>query len=168
MRILKDNEKKVASKYFEEAVKASKNSICLKRPRGVVIVKNNKIVGKGWNAPAGKHICSECLRSKMKPKVFAIFNTEPCYAIHAEQRAIVNAFKSGCSDLTSAKMYFIRTDDEGKYIPCDDGPSCTICSKLILESGIESFIYEALNEGIVELSAKEFNDISMQYVENLG
>ena len=168
MRILKDSDKIIAAKYLAEAVKASRNSVCLKRPRGVVIVKDNKVVGKGWNAPADEHVCEECLRSKMKPKVFATFNTEPCYAVHAEQRAILNALKSGSSNLNCAKMYFVRTDDDGKYMPCDDGPSCTICSKLILESGIESFIYETFEDGITELTAKEFNDLSMQYVENLA
>ena len=168
MRILKDSDKIIAAKYLAEAVKASRNSVCLKRPRGVVIVKDNKLIGKGWNAPAEKHVCEECLRSKMKPRVFATFNTEPCYAVHAEQRAIINAFKSGHSNLKGAKMYFVRTDKDGKDTPCDDGPSCAICSKLILESGIESFIYEKVEEGIIELSAKEFNNLSMQYVEKLS
>ena len=168
MRILENKEKEMASEYFGEAVEASKNSVCLKRPRGVVIVLEDKIIGRGWNAPADEHACKECLRSKMKPRRFADFNTEPCYAVHAEQRAIIDAFMGGNSDLSRAKMYFIRTGDDGKYMPCDDGPSCTICSKLILESGITSFIYETFDEGIVELSAKEFNELSMQYVERLG
>ncbi len=155
-----------AQKYFDEAIKASKNSRCLKRPRGVVIVKNDKIIGRGWNAPADDHTCVKCLRDKMKPRLFKKFNTEPCYAVHAEQRAILDAFKQGYSDLSDAKMYFVRTDNSGQYLPCDDGPSCTICSKFILESGLKSFIYETYKDGIVELSAKDFNDLSMQYVEN--
>ncbi len=168
MKILKNTEEASAKKYFREAVNASKKSVCLKRPRGVVIVNNDEIIGRGWNAPADEHVCKECLRNRMKPKVFAIFNTEPCYAVHAEQRAIIDAFRNGYSNLSEAKMYFIRTDDDSKYMPCDDGPSCTICSKLILESGIKSFIYETFDDGVVELSAKEFNDLSMQYVENIN
>lgn len=166
MKILKDKEKELTTLYFKEAVKASRNSVCLKRPRGAVIVKNGKIIGRGWNAPADEHICLVCLRDKKKSKLFETFKTEPCYSIHAEQRAIINAFKAGYKDLLGSKMYFVRTEKDGKYTPCDDGPTCTICSKMILESGVESFVYETYKEGIVELSAKEFNDLSMKYVEN--
>lgn len=168
MKTLKDKEKDQAREFLEEAVRASKSSRCLKRPRGAVIVLDGNIIGKGWNAPADEHICKECLRDKMKPKIFSTFNTEPCYSVHAEQRAIIDAFKAGHSDLSEAKMYFARSDREGRYMPCDDGPSCTICSKLILESGIKSFIYETYEEGIVELSANEFNKWSMDYVEGLN
>lgn len=166
MKILENEGRDQAAAYLVEATKYSRNSRCLKRPRGVVIVLEDKVIGKGWNAPADQYTCKECLRDKMKPKVFATFNTEPCYSIHAEQRAIIDAFKNGYSDLSQAKMYFARADHDGTYMPCDDGPSCTICSKLIVESGLESFIYETFEEGIVELSAKEFNDLSMNYVES--
>lgn len=165
MKKLTGKKTEEAKKYFQDAAKASLKSRCLKRPRGAVIVKDGKIIGSGANAPADDHICQTCLRDKKKPKKFETFNTEPCYAVHAEQKAIVEAFKNGNNDLTDAKMYFVRTEN-GKISPTDDGPSCTICSKLILESGIKSFIYETVNDGVVELSAKEFNTLSLQYVEN--
>lgn len=165
MKKLKGTEAQKAKIYFEHAAQASQKSRCLKRPRGAVIVKNGLVIGEGANAPADNHTCNNCLRDKKKPKLFSTFNTEPCYSVHAEQRAIINAFKSGYSDLAECEMYFVRTEN-GKISPTDDGPSCTICSKLILESGIKSFIYETLNDGIVELSAKEFNDLSFDYVEN--
>lgn len=168
MKILENKEKDEAKEYFVKAVDASNESRCLKRPRGVVIVLEGKVIGKGWNAPADEHVCKECLRDRMKPKVFSTFNTEPCYSVHAEQRAIIDAFKNGYSDLTEAKMYFARSDRDGTYMPCDDGPSCTICSKLILEAGLKCFVYETFEEGVVELTAKEFNDLSMNYVENLS
>lgn len=168
MKILVNREKNQARVYFEEAVRVSKNSRCLKRPRGVVIVLDGNIIGRGWNAPADEHTCKVCLRDKMKPRIFSTFNTEPCYSVHAEQRAIIDAFKNGYPDLSKAKMYFVRSDRDGTYMPCDDGPSCTICSKLILESGLGSFIYETFDRGIVELSAREFNGLSMDYVENLS
>lgn len=165
MKILLGKEAEKAKKYFQEAAKASLKSRCLKRPRGAVIVKNGKVIGEGANAPADDHRCQTCLRDKKKPLIFEKFNTEPCYSVHAEQRAIINAFKNGFTDLTDAQMYFVRTEN-GEISPTNDGPSCTICSKLILESGIKNFIYETVNDGIVELSSKEFNSLSMQYAEN--
>lgn len=167
MKILKGKEKSEAQEYLKQAASLGVKSRCLKRPRGVVIVLNDKVIGEGWNAPADEHICKECLRDRKKPMIFSIFNTEPCYAVHAEQRAIFNAFKAGYSDLSEAKMYFARTDRDGSYMPCDDGPSCTICSKLILEAWIKSFIYESTNDGVVEMTAKEFNDLSMKNVEEI-
>lgn len=167
MRILTDKEKSKAQEYLKQAASLGVKSVCLKRPQGVVIVLNDKVIGEGWNAPADEHICKECLRDKKKPMIFSTFNTEPCYAVHAEQRAIFNAFKSGYSDLSEAKMYFARTDRDGIYMPCDDGPSCTICSKLILEAGIKSFVYETVDDGVVEIMSKEFNDLSMKNVENI-
>lgn len=168
MKILKDSEKTKAQKYLKQAANLWNRYVCLKRPRGVVIVLDDKVIGEGWNAPPDSHICKECLRNRMKPQIFSSFNTEPCYAVHAEQRAIFNAFKNGYSDLSNAKMYFARTDREGEYMPCDDGPSCTICSKLILESGITSFVYESVKEGVVEISAKEFYEASIKYVEDIS
>lgn len=168
MDILQGKEKTKAQGYLKQASSLWNKSVCLKRPRGVAIVLDDKVIGEGWNAPPDDHVCKECLRDRMKPKIFSSFNTEPCYAVHAEQRAIFNAFKNGYSDLSNAKMYFARTDKEGKYMPCDDGPSCTICSKLILESGLKSFVYETVKEGIVELSAKEFYEASMEYVDSIS
>lgn len=164
MKKMTGQEAEKVKEYFQEAAIASCKSCCLKRPRGVVIVLNGKVIGTGANAPADDHVCKTCLRDKKKPKKFETFNTEPCYAVHAEQKAIIEAFKNGHADLSDAKMYFVRTEN-GRISPTDDGPSCTICSKLILESGIKSFIYETVNDGIVELTAQEFNDLSLKYVE---
>jgi deoxycytidylate deaminase len=164
MKILTGKEAEAAMNYIDEAGKASSKAVCLKRPRGCVIAKDGAIISEGANAPADEHVCLKCLRDRMKPRKFEDFNTEPCYSIHGEQRAILNAYKAGHKDLSGAKMYFTRLEN-GKHSPVG-AMSCSICSKLILESGIESFVC-VREEGVAEYSAKEMNDLTFERLENI-
>jgi deoxycytidylate deaminase len=164
MKILTGKEKDEALKFIDAAAGASKKAVCLKRPRGVVLVLNGEIISEGANAPVDSHVCTECLRDKMKPKLFEVFNTEPCYSVHAEQHAILNAFKKGHSNLSCSKIYFTRLVDGG-HSPVTS-MSCSICSKLILGSGIESFVC-IKDEGVCEFSAQEMNDLTFERLEKL-
>lgn len=162
MKILNGREAKEARKYLEAAAKASQKARCLKRPRGCVIVMDGQIIAEGANAPADDHKCKECLRDKKKPQRFGEFNTEPCYSVHGEQRAILNAYKSGLIDLTGAKLYFARLVNN-EHSPVGE-MSCTICSKLMLEADLASFIC-ITRGGIAEFSTQETNDLSFKRLE---
>lgn len=162
MKILKGEEAKRAKKFLKAAAEASEKARCLKRPRGCVIVLNGKIISEGANAPADDHNCKECLRDKKKSIKFEEFNTEPCYSVHAEQRAILDAYKSGHTNLTGAKLYFTRLVD-GKHSPVRE-ISCTICSKFMLEASLKSFVC-IREEGICEYSTQEMNDLSFERLE---
>ena len=76
-------------------------SSCYKSDRqiGAVIVKNKRIVTTGYNgAPSGITSCKdrgECLRQKLG--IPSGTKHEICYAIHAEQNAIIQAAKLGIS-----------------------------------------------------------------------
>jgi len=99
------------------------------RKIGAVIVKNKRIVTTGYNgAPSGHPSCmerGECLRRKAN--IPSGMQQEYCYAIHAEQNAIVQAARLGISI-------------EGATIYCTHQP-CAICSKLIVNSGIVRIVY---------------------------
>lgn len=161
MRVLNGQELEDAMRFMQLAAKVAKNAVCLKSSRGCVIVKSGKVIGEGYNAPADGHKCLVCLRQQKKALNFGDFNTEPCYSVHAEQRAIINAFKKGFSDLSGSVMYHVKLNDG--IIKKAGTPSCTICSKLVLESGIAFFI-NLEERGAVEYSAKEFNDLSLEHV----
>ena len=87
----------------------------------------------------------ECLRRKLN--VESGTRAELCYAIHAEQNAILQAARLGLS-LKGATLY------------CTHQP-CVICSKMIVNAGIEKVWYKnpypdefairILNEANVEL-----------------
>jgi dCMP deaminase len=109
----------------------SKWSSCFKEDRniGAIIVKNKRILTTGYNgAPAGVKSCKEkgeCLRQKLN--IPSGKQHELCYAIHAEQNAIIQAAKLGVSI-------------EGATLYCTHQP-CVICSKMIVNSGIKRVVY---------------------------
>ena len=123
------------------------------RKIGCVIVKNKRIVTTGYNgAPAGIRTCverGECLRDKLG--IPSGTKHEICYAIHAEQNAIIHAATLG-SSIDGATLY------------CTHQP-CVICAKMIVNAGIKRVVYEKgypddfalemLNEGGVILERYE-------------
>ena len=118
---------------FMELARVIANWASCYRPNrkiGCVIVKNKRIVTTGYNgAPAGIKTCierGECLREKLG--IASGTRAEICYAIHAEQNAIIQAAKLG-SSIESATLY------------CTHQP-CVICAKMIVNAGISRVVYE--------------------------
>lgn len=118
-------------RFIELAQTIGTWSSCFKEDRsiGAVIVRNKRILTTGYNgAPAGIKSCSEkgeCLR--IKNGIASGTHHELCYAIHAEQNAIIQAAKIGVSI-------------EGAILYCTHQP-CTICTKMIVNSGIARLVY---------------------------
>lgn len=106
-------------------------SSCYKPDRqiGAVIVKNKRILTTGYNgAPAGLPSCKErgcCMR--VEKGIASGTHHELCYAIHAEQNAIIQAAKLGVS-IDGATLY------------CTHYP-CSICAKMIINAGISRIVY---------------------------
>ena len=120
-------------KYMDIAAHVARQSRCLKSQRGVVIVKNDKIISTGYNKPQKqKYGC--CLRETIKDNS----RVELCNAVHAEDMAIGYADNSK-SQLRGARMYHIKVKN-GKPMPSGK-PSCTMCSKMIQEMGLEFVLW---------------------------
>ena len=119
-------------RFMEVAKLVSSWASCYQADRkiGAVIVKEKRILTTGYNgAPAGVMTCverGECLRKKLG--IPSGTRHEMCYAIHAEQNAIIQAAKLGVSI-------------EGATLYCTHQP-CIICAKMIVNSGIERIVYE--------------------------
>lgn len=100
------------------------------RAVGALITKNKRILTTGYNgAPSGIFNCrdkGECMRDKLG--IPSGTRHEMCYAVHAEQNAIVQAAKLGLS-LEGATLY------------CTHQP-CSICTRLIINSGISRVVYD--------------------------
>ena len=100
------------------------------RKIGAVIVKNKRIMTTGYNgAPAGVRTCverGECLRRKLD--IPSGQRQEMCYAVHAEQNAIIQAAKLGVSI-------------EGSTLYCTHQP-CVLCAKMIVNAGIVRVVYQ--------------------------
>ena len=122
---------------------------CHRRNVGAVIVKDKRIIATGYNgAPAGVENCLErgyCLRNKLQ--IPSGTKAAVCYSVHAEQNAIIQASKLG-----------IAVDGATLYVTHQP---CTICTKLIINSGIKKIVYgieypdefslELLKEAKIEL-----------------
>ncbi len=118
-------------RFMELASSIANWSSCYQDNRkiGAIIVKNKRIITTGYNgAPAGILSCvekGECMRRTLG--IASGTRHELCYAIHAEQNAIIQAAKLGIS-IDGATMY------------CTHQP-CVICAKMIVNSGIRRVIY---------------------------
>lgn len=104
---------------------------CFKQDRkmGAVIVRDKRILTTGYNgAPQGITPCierGECMRQKMG--IASGTRAELCYAVHAEQNALIQAARLGVS-VFGATLYVT-------YSPC------VICAKLIINAGISRVVY---------------------------
>ena len=121
-------------------------SSCFQHNRqiGAVIVRDKRILTTGYNgAPAGITSCKdkgECMRRRLN--IPSGTKHELCYAIHAEQNAIIQAARLGVS-IQGATLY------------CTHQP-CVICAKMIVNAGVARVVY---GEGYPDEFAMEiFNE----------
>ena len=103
---------------------------CDNRSVGAIIVKDKRILTTGYNgAPSGLLSCKEkgeCMRRSLG--IESGTKQELCFAIHAEQNAIIQAAKLGVN-IDGATLY------------CTHQP-CAICTKMIINAGISRIVYK--------------------------
>jgi len=155
MRYLTGKEAKDAEKFIRVAAEEAKKSKCKKSQRGVVIVKNGKIIGRGHNKVTIEMYCDPCIRENIKDNS----RVELCSAIHAEQMAIIDALKQG-KNLEGSRMFHIKV--KNKKIGFSEDVSCTVCSRIVLESGISEFVL-LHRKGFALYGAEEFNKKSFEH-----
>ncbi|MBR2909567.1 MAG: cytidine/deoxycytidylate deaminase family protein [Clostridia bacterium] len=128
----KENQLKWDRRFMDIAKSVASWSSCVRNGRkvGSVIVRNNRILTTGYNgAPAGIKSCKErgfCLRDKLN--IPSGTRAEMCYAIHAEQNAVIQAAKMGISV-------------EGATIYVTHQP-CSVCTRILINSGISRIVYD--------------------------
>ncbi len=137
----------------------AKNSTCLRSKCGAIIIKDSKIIGKGYNSPPNEiESQRRCLNDKDS---YSKKITDKTCCIHAEQRAIMDALKNSPDDLKESKLYFIRLD-KNNNIEFAGKPYCTICSKMALDVGIKEFIL-LHDTGLKEYPIEEYNNLSYDF-----
>ncbi|MCB8963846.1 MAG: dCMP deaminase family protein [Bacteroidales bacterium] len=133
-------------RYLEMAKIWSKNSYCVRRQVGALIVKDRMIISDGYNGtPSGFENICEDETGKTKP-----------YVLHAEANAITKVAKSSNSS-------------EGATLYVTSSP-CMECSKLIIQAGIKRVVYcdeyhnldgiALLNRAGIEVVKIDTDDIS--------
>jgi len=122
-------------KFMRLAYVAAKRSTCLRRNVGAILVKNENIIGVGFNGPPRIiNQCTEfgCLREAQG--IESGTRQEICRAVHAEQRALL------CDSSPQFAMLY-----------CTHHP-CSICARLLIEADVRKVIY---SEGYPDPLAKE-------------
>jgi deoxycytidylate deaminase len=159
MKYLKSLEKQTALKYLELTAKQAQKSTCLRSKCGSIIIKDNKIIGIGFNSPPGNLKSQQ--RCLLKNQLSDKFKSDKTCCVHAEQRAIMDALAKNPRELKGSRLYFIRLDkdDKMKYA---GKPYCTICSKMSLDVGIAEFVLFH-KEGICVYNTEEYNDLSFSF-----
>ncbi len=125
------------------------------REVGAVIVRDNRVMTTGYNgAPQGLRTCKErgeCLRTKLNSPSGT--HAEICYAIHAEQNAVIQAAKLGVSI-------------DGGTCYCTHQP-CSVCAKILVNAGIKRIVYEQGYPDDFSLEILNEADIILERYEDL-
>ncbi len=114
--------------FMRIALLVRERSSCFHRKVGAVIVKRNRILSTGYNQPpSGFPHCDQigCIRDDLGIKSGE--NQEVCYALHAEQNALMQAARFG-----------IATEDATIYVT---HKPCSVCARLIINAGIKRVVY---------------------------
>ena len=119
-------------RFMQLAETVAEWSSCFQQNRhvGAVIVKDKRILTTGYNgAPAGLKSCAERgVGLRRERNIASGTMQEVCYAVHAEQNAIIQAAKLGIS-LEGSVMYVTHQP-------------CVICTRMIINSGVKKVIYK--------------------------
>lgn len=158
MKYLDGQEEKDATVWVKKAAEVAEKALCLRAKCGAVIVKDGELIGKGYNAPPlDDHNNRKCLNEYDLPQKFKYDRT--C-CMHAEWRAIFNTLKNNSEKINGSSLYFTRiNEDVNKW----GKPFCTVCSRMILDSGIE-WVVLPQEKGLCLYGAKEYNEVSYDYV----
>jgi dCMP deaminase len=146
-----------AMAFLKKAAEVALESSCLRSKCGSVIVKDEKVIGSGYNSPPLDKKLSCCFKDSLPDN----FVSDRTCCVHAEQRAIMDALKNNPSKIAGSRLYFIRLDERGGMAVSGD-PYCTICSKIALDSGIAEFIL-LRKEGICVYDTEEYNRKSFNF-----
>lgn len=132
MEYLVGEKEQVGIGWMREAAKVAEQALCHNAKCGAVIVRDGKVIGRGYNAPPLDSEHNRTCDSNVgpgKPK----FDRTCC--IHAEWRAILDALRNSALKMTGSSLYFVRVDERGEMIRSGK-PYCTVCSRLALDTGI--------------------------------
>lgn len=115
--------------YMEKAYEQAEKSACSRNKVGCVLVKDDEIIGQGYNnVTGGVKDCKDlgCIRDQLH--IPHGEKREVCRAICAEQLAITEAARNGIS-LDGATIYVTTYP-------------CFICAKMLASAGIIEIVYD--------------------------
>lgn len=140
--------------YLNLSELIAKQSTCLSKKWGAVIINNDKLISIGFNAsPKNIKSCEICNLQEYRRKNNLCRGTgyEQCLSVHAEVNAILNADRKM---LVGSDLYLCGTEN-GEYVK--KPMPCTNCRKIIINAGIKKVIVRIDKEYYITLNVDEWN-----------
>ena len=132
--------------YLNIAEAVLARSPCLRRKYGAVIVKDDEIIATGYNgSPRGSVNCCDlgtCWRETEHIPHGERY--EACRSVHAEANAIISASRR---NMFGSTLYLAGKEADGT--PVADIAPCSMCHRLILNSGIRSIVTRNPDSSII-------------------
>ena len=147
--------------YLDIAETVMLRSTCSRRRFGAIIVLNDEIIATGYNgAPRGRKNCFDrgvCMRDELGIPRGERY--EICRSVHAEANAIISAARR---DMIGSTLYLSGLDAKtGELL--DDTIPCSMCRRLIINSGIEKTVCRLSADKFTVIHTRDwvFNDDSI-------
>lgn len=141
--------------YLDLAEAVAHRSTCLRRYYGAVVVNNDQVISTGYSgAPRGRKNCCDlgrCVRDEMNIPRGERY--ELCRSVHAEANAIIAASRN---EMMGGTLYLVGLNPDGSYV--EDANSCSMCKRLIINSGIEHVIIRDDNDEYRIVNVKRWID----------
>ena len=159
-RIIKENY------YLDIAETVLERGTCLRRNYGAIIVSNDEIIATGYTgAPRGRKNCIDigvCARDKLNIPRGQMY--EICRSVHAEANAMISAARK---DMIGATLYLVgREKKDGTYV--ENANSCTMCKRMIINSGIESVVIRDDKEKFREIKVCDWVYYDDSLIDNFA
>jgi len=141
-----------ADDFWLEVAKAfSLRSTCIVRRFGAVLVKNNILVGAGYNGSMrGSINCSDVGFCRKRALGGKEYEYDLCMSVHAEENTILN---SNVDDRIGATLYITSLTAEG--ITAVSEP-CRRCKRLIVNSQIGRVVIKAIRSGVISYNPNDW------------
>lgn len=140
--------------YLDIAETVLERGTCLRRNYGSIIVKNDEIISTGYTgAPRGRQNCNDlgfCRREQLNVPRGKQY--ELCRSVHSEANAIISAARR---DMIGATLYLVGKDAKTGAL-VENANSCTMCKRLIINSGISSVVIRDTKESYRQISVDEW------------
>ncbi len=158
MKLISSNDI-ICQKFLTAAALVAKKATCQRRKCGSIIVKDEEIIGKGWNSPPNNDESQRRCKND-KDKYHKKVTDKTC-CIHAEERAVMDALAKHPDKIKGSRLYFTSIDEQGNVL-FSGKAYCTSCSKTALDAGVSEFVLYR-EEGFCVFDTVEYNNLSYQY-----
>lgn len=140
--------------YLDIAETVLERGTCIRRNYGSIIVKNDEIISTGYTgAPRGRKNCNElgfCMREKLNIPRGTQY--ELCRSVHSEANAIISASRR---DMIGGTLYLVGRDVKTGIL-VENANSCTMCKRMIINSGIDRVVIRDTDDNYRIIEVEEW------------